>query len=126
MAVNITEADAYIRTQCLDVEDWIDSDTDRKTRILNVAARTLTKKFSEYTIPDPAVYEFANVLSIRFNDTNRNAQNGVRGFSVAGMQFQFDVPEKELSRMIPQQALDQIGEANGVTLRLRRIGKSVQ
>lgn len=124
MAVGITEADAYIRTQCLDVEDWVDSDEERKTRLLNVSSRTLQSKYPELIIPDPAIYEFANVLSIKFNDTNKNAQNGIRGFSISGISFQFDAVEKDLARMIPQFVLDQIGEANGVTLRLRRIGRS--
>jgi hypothetical protein len=126
VSVSITEADVYIRTQCLDVEDWIDSDDERKTRLLNVSGRTLQKKYPDYVLPDPAVYEFANVLSIRFNDTNKNAQNGVRGFSISGISFQFDTPEKELSRMIPQMVLDLIGEANGVKLQLRRIGRAVR
>jgi hypothetical protein len=126
MAVSITDADLHIRTQCLDVEDWLDSDEERKTRIMNVAARTLQRKFPKLTIPDPAVYEFSNVLAVKFNDTNKQAQNGVRGFSISGISFQFDAPEKELSRMIPQSALDLIGDENGVTLRLTRIGRSVR
>lgn len=127
MAVTIADADIYIRANCLDVEDWIDSDSDRKTRMLNVAARTLTNKFSTLTIPDNAVYEFSNVLSVKFNDTNKLAQNGIKGFSVAGMAFQFggDIPT-DLSKMIPQPVLDLIGAANGgITLRVRRIGQGV-
>jgi hypothetical protein len=129
MAVNITDADAYIRAQCLDVEDWIDSDEERKTRLLNVAERTMTKRFPEYIIPENAVYEFANVLSVKFNDTNKNAQNGVAGFSVAGISYQFKEVggTKDLALLMTQAVVDLIGEANGgITLRVRRIGRGVR
>ncbi|MFS0841162.1 hypothetical protein [Paenibacillus sp. 1P03SA] len=125
MAVNIQEADVYIRFNCIDTEDWIDSDDERKTRLMNVAGRTLTRKYPKYRIPDNAVYEFANVLSVKFNDTFKNAQNGATGFSVAGISFQFQDVVKDLDRMIPQSVIDLIGEENGVRLRLRRIGKAV-
>ncbi|MGM1023546.1 MAG: hypothetical protein ACQEXV_24170 [Bacillota bacterium] len=125
MAITITEADEYIRFNCIDTEDWIDSDDERKTRLMNVAARTISRKYPKYTIPDPAVYEFANVLSIKFNDTFKNAQNGATGFSVAGISFQFQDVNKDVDKMIPQSVLDLIGEENGVKLRLRRIGQAV-
>lgn len=127
MAIAITDADEYIRFNCIDTEDWLDSDDERKTRLLNVAATTISRKFPKYTIPDNAVFEFANVLSINFNDTFKNAQNGATGFSVAGISFQFQQGiSKEVNRMIPQSTLDLIGAENGVTLRLRRIGMAVR
>lgn len=125
MAINVTEADEYIRFNCIDTEDWLDSDDERKTRLMNVAARTITRKYPKYIIPDPAVYEFANVLSIKFNDTFKNAQNGATGFSVAGISFQFQDVNKDIDKMIPQSVLDLIGDENGVKLRLRRIGQAV-
>lgn len=127
MAITIHDADAYILTQCLDVEDWESSDEQRKTRLLNVSNRVLTNHYSKYVIPDNAVYEFANVLSVKFNDTNKMAQNGVIGFTVSGMNFQFSTPEKELRKMVTQTVLDLISEGNeGVTLRLNRIGRVVR
>jgi hypothetical protein len=92
---------------------------------MNVALRTLTRKFPKYTIPYNASYEFANVLSVKFNDTFKNAQNGATGFSISGISFQFQNVEKDIDRMIPQIVLDLIGEENGVKLRLRRIGQAV-
>lgn len=126
MAINITDADAYISAYCLDIEDWTDGDTARKTRFLNVAAQTLASRFPTYVIPDNAVYYFANTLSVRYNDTNKNQQNGVASFSVAGISFSFKGGEKELYQLISQPVLDLIGEANGgISLRVRRIGQGV-
>lgn len=125
MAITTADADAYISANCIDVEDWTDSDTERKTRLLNVASRTLNKKFSTLTIPDGAVYEFANVLSIRFNDTNKQAQSGVKSFAISGISFTFGNVETDLVKMIPQSSLDIIGVENDTTLRVRRIGRGV-
>jgi len=125
MAISITDADAYIAANCIDVEDWTDSDFARKNRILNVAGRTLTTKYSRYTIPDAAVYEFANVLSIAFNDTNRMQRQGINTFglaSVFNVGFKTDIvtgPDGDLAKLIPQSALDIIGAENGVKLSKR-------
>ncbi|MEH7521691.1 hypothetical protein V7149_00190 [Bacillus sp. JJ1503] len=127
MALNITEADAYISTNVLDVEDWTDSDGERKQRLLNVANRTLTNRFKKYTIPDNAVYEFAAYLAAVFNDTNKMQQYGVKQFTIKGIAFTFgsDIP-KELSALIPEQVYMIVGEANGVNLSKRRVGRSVR
>ena len=122
MTVNITEADTYIAANCIDIEDWTECDEAKKQRILNVANRTLTSKFSKLTIPDAAVYEFANVLAIVFNDTNRMSKNGITSFSVSGVaSFSFDDsvitgPDVDLSKFIPQATLDIIGAENGTKL----------
>ncbi|WP_010495076.1 hypothetical protein [Paenibacillus elgii] len=125
MALSITGADAYIAANCIDVEDWFDADDAKKQRTLNVASRTLTGKYPKYTIPDAAVYEFANVLTTVFNDTNRLAQQGVTSFALSGTaSFNFKDalvagPGGDLTKFIPQSALDIIGAENGVKLARR-------
>jgi hypothetical protein len=126
--LTITDADAYIAANCIDVDDWNDADDAKKQRLLNVAERTITKRFPSYTIPDNAVYEFANALAIAFNDTNKLQQQGVSAFSISGVaSFQFEkAGARELAMMIPQAALDLIGEANGgIKIATRRVGRSV-
>ncbi|MCR8843084.1 hypothetical protein NQ117_05280 [Paenibacillus sp. SC116] len=126
MAVNITDATVYISANCIDIEDWTESDDAKKQRIVNVASRTLTTQYSKYTIPDSAVYEFANVLAIIFNDQNRLSKHGVTSFSVSGVaSFSFDAssitgPDVDLSKFIPQSALTIIGAENGVKLGKRQ------
>lgn len=119
MAVNLIDADSYIEENVIDIEDWQDADDSKKQRILNVAERTLGAKYSDYTIPDNAVYEFANALSIAYNDTNRLNNQGVASFSITGVaSFNFkDTQTRELTSFIPQSTLDLISAANdGVKL----------
>jgi len=132
MAVSITDADAYISLNCIDVEDWTGSDEARKQRILNVAGRTLSVKYSTLTIPDNAVYEFANVLATVFSDTNRLQQQGVIQFSLpdtATFGFKPDLvtrPGEDPAKFIPQSALDLISAENGgVKLSKRSVGWTV-
>lgn len=132
MAVNIGAAEAYISLNCIVIEDWTDSDEATKQRILNVAARTLSTKYPKYTIPDNAVYEFANVLATVFNDTNKLAKQGITSFQIDGVgQFVFNNsgvtgPDVDISRFIPQSALDIIGAENGgITIGKRRVSWSV-
>lgn len=129
MALNITSADEYIALSVIDIEDWTDSDEQRKQRLLNVASRTLSTKFSSYVIPDEAVYEFSAVLSRIFNDTNKQAQSGVQSFNLSGVasfSFRGDIPT-ELANMVPQHVLGMISEANPDLPMLggRRIGWTV-
>lgn len=128
MAVNLTDADAYIRDYVIDNEDWFDADPEKKQRILNVASRTLSTAYPQFTIPDEAVYEFAAVLAVTFNDTNKLAQQGVASFSISGVaSFNFDKtgrPGTSLRRFIPRTALELIGQVNGVKLGAR-IGRTV-
>ncbi|MFZ7945665.1 hypothetical protein [Neobacillus sp. 19] len=116
MAVNITDADTYIESNVIVIDDWTDSDEAKKQRILNVALTTLNRVYLQYTIPDAAVYEFAAVLAVAFNDTNAQMQNGVKQFSVAGISYTFEGGRATLESLIPVVALDLIGKANGVTL----------
>lgn len=122
MAISIPDADVYIAANCIDVDDWESSDDARKNRILNVAGRTLATKYPDYMIPDAAAYEFANVLSIAFNDTNKLQRQGVNTFGLAAVfnvGFKTELvtgPDGDLSKLIPQSALDIIGEANDVKL----------
>ncbi|WP_314587918.1 hypothetical protein [Paenibacillus terrigena] len=122
MAVNITEADTYIAANCIDIEDWTDCDEAKKIRILNVADRSLTTKFSKYTIPDAATYEFANELAIAFNDSNRLQMQGIASYSVTGVaSFTFkDWAKSGVEAWIPQSALDLIGSENGVKIGARQ------
>jgi len=115
MAQDVTLADEYINANCIDIEDWTDCDVAKKQRILNVAERTLSHKYSQYTIPAAAVYEFANELAIAFNDTNRLQQQGVAAFGLTGVaNFTFkDWAKSGIESWIPESALDIIGEANG-------------
>lgn len=111
MAVTIEAADAYIAEWVIVVEDWFDADEASKTRLLNVASRTLTTRFSKYTIPDPAVYETAAAFATAFNDQNKLAIQGVQSFALTGVaSFTFRDGARELEDLIPQSALDIIGE----------------
>jgi hypothetical protein len=115
MAVNTFDADSYIESNVIVIEDWSDSDDDKKLRLLNVASATLTRVYPNYTIPDNAVYEFAAVLSVAYNDTNVQKQNGVKQFSVSGISYTFGGKES-IESLIPSVARSLIGKANGVTL----------
>ena len=113
---NIEEADNYVNAYVLDVDEWNDSDDDRKTRCMNVAARVLSRKYSKYTIPDNAIYEFAAVLANVFSDTYKMQRYGVASFSVKGISFTFTGKDDELERLITDEVKALIGEENGVTL----------
>ena len=121
--VNITDADVYINANVIDIEDWTDSDEAKKTRMLNVANKTLSTKFSGYTIPDAAVYEFANELAIAFNDTNRLNNQGVASFSITGVaSFNFkETMKRDLETFIPKTALDLIN-ADPANIELPGVG----
>lgn len=131
MAQNITDADAYISENCIDIEDWTDSDAAKKQRTLNVAERTLSVTYPKYTIPDTAIYEFANVLAIVFNDTNKLAQQGMASFSVDKVgSFNFknslvNAAGGSMAQFIPQSTRDLIGAENGVFLSSRRVSWTV-
>jgi len=123
MAVSITDADLYIAEWCVDNEDWLSSDGARKQRIVNVASRHLTTKYPKLTIPDAAVYEFSNELSIAFNDSNRLQQQGVAAFSltgVASMTFK-DWAKSGLDAWISDTVLDLISAENGGVSLSRRM-----
>lgn len=124
MVWNLTEADAYIRLNTLDNEDYIDAEAERQTALLNVASTTLTRKYNAYTIPNEAVYIFATVLGAAFNDTNKLAKQGVSSFNVKGISFSFkNATSKDLASLIPAESIALIGEANDVTL---STGRSVK
>jgi len=115
---NLDEAAEYIRLNTLDNEDFIDGDEERKTALLNVALRTLTRKYSGYTIPDEAVYLFSAVLAAAFNDTNRMSQQGIASFSVRGISFTFkDWAKTGLDGLIPEEVADLIGAPSGRTVK---------
>lgn len=125
--LNITEADAHIALYSIDPEDWADSDEAKKTRLLNIADRTLTRKFSKYVVPNEAVYEFAAHLAAVFNDTNKMQRYGIKQFSLKSISFTFEGANKELADLIPQSVTDLISDANGgISPVTRRIGRSVR
>ncbi|KYC67177.1 hypothetical protein [Heyndrickxia coagulans] len=122
MAVNVTDADAYIGANVIVTEDWEEADEAKKLRILNVAATTLTRRFPSATIPDDAVYDFAAVLATAFNDTNKYAQQGISSYSVSGVAtFGFaNTGAKDLADMIPKSTVALINEVNEVKVSLSR------
>ena len=124
MEWDLIAAEAYISLNTLDNEDFIDGDDTRKTALLNVASRTLTRKFSGLTIPNEAVYLFGATLASAYNDTNKLQQQGVAGFSIKGISFTFkDWAKKGLDALIPSEVIDIINEENGVELSTGRAVK---
>ncbi|MEC1165861.1 hypothetical protein [Bacillus paralicheniformis] len=123
MALSVEGADEYINSFTVDNEDWNDYATEKKQRIINVAEDVLVRKFPDYKIPDKAVYEFANVLAISYNDTNRLNKQGIASFSITGVvSFNFkDTLKVDDESLIPKKTLDLIGEENGVKLSGRQI-----
>lgn len=114
MTWDIEAASQYIRLNTLDNEDFIDADDERKTALLNVASRTLSRKYSGYTIPDEAVYLFSAVLAAAFNDTNKLGQQGIASFSVRGIAFTFkDWAKKGLDDLIPEEVAELVGAPSG-------------
>jgi hypothetical protein len=116
MAVNVFDADSYIESNVIVIEDWVDSDEAKKQRLLNVALSTLSRVYPNYTIPDESVYEFAAVISVAFNDTNTQKQNGVKQYSVAGISYMFEGGKESVESLIPAAAVDLIGKANGISI----------
>lgn len=111
---NLEEAMQYIRLNTLDNEDYNDADDERKTAILNVALRTLQRKYHGYKIPNEAVYLFAPVLAAAYNDTNKLQQQGIASFSVRGMSFTFkDWAKKDIDALIPGEVAELIGAPSG-------------
>lgn len=114
MAWDLLAATEYITLNTLDNEDFIGADDTRKTAVLNVADRTLRNMYADYVIPAEASYLFGAVLASAYNDTNKMAQQGVASFSVKGLSFSFkDGAKSDLSKLVPQEALDLIGAENG-------------
>lgn len=114
MAVTIENADLYLNLNVIDIEDWDDTDANKKQRILNTGVRVLSTTYPEYLIPDDAVYEYAAILATAFNDTNRLQMQGIEQFSIADVgSFKFNRAIKDLAELIPQAALDLIGIENG-------------
>lgn len=123
MSVTLLAANEYLANFFIDVDDWNESEDPKKTRILNVANRTLIDTFEGYVIPDEAVYEFCGTLAIAFNDTNRLQSHGVAGFSVTGVSS-FTFKENNVrtpgasnfSEMIPDSVRKMVAKANGGSL----------
>lgn len=117
MPLTIDDADLYINFHVIDIDDWIDSETAKKQRILNVASRILTYKFKDLIIPNNAVYEFASVLATATNDTNRMQMQGIESFSITDVgSFKFNREISDYADLIPQSAIDIIGIENDVVM----------
>lgn len=126
MAISTFDADSYIETNVIVIDDWSDCDEAKKQRLLNVALSTLNRVYPSYTIPDNAVYEYAAVLATAFNDTNVQRQNGVASFAVAGISFTFKGGKDTVESLVPATAKALIGKENGVDLSGSTGGKSVK
>jgi hypothetical protein len=113
--ITIEAADAYILANCLVVDDWSAADPEKKQRYLNVSARTLGAAFPSHTIPDDAVADFANTLTVAFNDTNVFARMGVQTVNLDGVaSFTFQsgvIGADDLSRLITKDVRDLINSA---------------
>ena len=126
MAINVTDATAYLMKNAVDVEDWSALDQAARNRFLNVAKKILSRRFKAYTVPDSAVYLYANELSILYNDTNRYAAHGVQSLSVTGVaSFSFFAKIDELGKKIPLAVLEEISEANNGAVVYHRTGQAV-
>lgn len=113
---NLTEASDYITYYAIDNEDFLAVDDVGKTKLLNVADRTLKRAYKDSVIPVEAAYLFAAHLGGLFNDTTVLAQRGVASFGLSGINFTFkDWAKKDLDEMIPADVRDLIEEANGGT-----------
>lgn len=111
---DINEATVYVLTNTLDNEDFMDAEDVRKIALLNVSSRELQRKFSGYTVPNKAVYLFANTLASAFNDTNKMQQQGIASFSIKGMSFTFkDWAKKDIDSLIPPEVYALVSEENG-------------
>lgn len=123
MALSVLDADAYIETNVIDIEDWQGADDAKKQRILNVSEQVLTRRYPDYIIPANASFEYAAALAVAFNDTNRMNNQGIAGFSITGVgSFNFkDTLKRDLESFIPKTTLDLIGEANDVKLSGRSV-----
>lgn len=132
MSVTLLAANEYLANYFIDVDDWNDADDAKKTRILNVSARTLADTFEGCVIPDEAVYEFCGTLAIAFNDTNRLQSHGVAGFSVTGVSS-FTFKENNVktpgatnySEMIPDSVRKMVAKANDGNLPTGKTVKAV-
>lgn len=122
-----SEANQYILQNCIDVEEWESASEAKKQRIVTVAARDLAQFYPQYTIPDAAVYEFANVLATVFGDSARLAQQGIASNTVTGVvattfaDGAVNLPGGSTRKYVPQTALDLIGAENGVSLSKRGV-----
>lgn len=115
---NIEEATKYVRFNSMDAEDFMDAEDDDKIRNLNVALRTLLRKYEGYVIPDEAVYLFGAVLAAAFNDTNKLGQQGIASFGIRGIQFTFkDWAKKGLDDLVTDEISDIIGAPSGRTVK---------
>lgn len=117
--LDVFDADSYMYQFVIDNQDWLEADVDKKTRILNVAERTLKNDFKGYVVPDSAVFEFASTLAVVFNDTNRLQQHGIASFAVTGV-ASFTFKENavksssglSISSFVTQEVFDILNEAN--------------
>lgn len=114
--LDILSADDYINLNVIDIDDWVDADDNKKTRIINVASRVINEVYPGLIIPDEAVFLFCPILAAVFNDTNKLNSQGIASFSITGVgSFTFDT-EKSLEELIPNSSIKLIEQANGITL----------
>jgi hypothetical protein len=125
---SVFDADAYLMENAIDIEDWEGYDDLKKERLLNVALKTLKRKYPNYSIPDQAVYEFIAILSILNNDINKYQQYGVSSYSITGVSsFNFKDSKigESIDKYIPDYSKYIIGNANNVNLvNERKVGRT--
>ena len=111
---NLLEAADFIKYHAIDNEDFLGADNDVQIKLLNVSKATLTRKFKGLIIPNNAVYLFAATIGSLYNDTNKQAQQGVASFSISGISFTFkDWAKKSITDYITEDVTELISEANG-------------
>lgn len=114
MAITIMDADEYVRLQCIDHEDWFAADEVKKHALLQTAEQILLRTYSDYSVPDSAVYEYANELAIAFNDVNRLRLHGIQAYSLNGVaEVSFrELPKNGLDSLITDKVLGLISDVN--------------
>lgn len=115
--IDVHNASIYFYDNVIDIEDWENYDEGKRTRILNVAKNTLLQKYSNLIIPNEAIYEFAAVLAVLFNDINKNQFYGVSNYALTGVSsysFKNTSVGNLYETYIPELSIKLIERANGI------------
>jgi len=114
VAITIMDADEYVRLQCIDNEDWFAADEVKKHALLQTAEQILLRKYNDYSVPDSAIYVYANELAIAFNDVNRHRLHGIQAYTLNGVaEVSFrDLPKTGLDALITDKVMGLISDVN--------------
>jgi hypothetical protein len=119
----IQDGDLYF-SEVLHNTEWVEADTDTKTRALKTSQRQLSKIVpSDFVLPSEAIFEQA-ILLLRVDDGFLQAQLGVSQTSVAGISVSYNIKEVKLINGMPisQMALAIIKENGGTVKGSNRVG----